>query len=109
MLEPFGAEHERNLANWQCMTTANFSQMMVKDEKGERKLWEPSDFIPNPIEEPKKVEVKKKQSTEELKTALLGLASNSKRIEEKKKKIADRAAKRNQARKVRRENKCHKI
>ena len=105
MLEPFGAEHERNLANWQCMTTANFSQMMVKDENGNRKLWEPSDFIPNPIEEPKKVEIKKKQSTEELKTALLGLASNSKRIEDKKAKIAARAAKKAMNRKLRGERK----
>jgi len=83
------------------MTIANFSDLMIKGDDGKRKLWEPSDFIPNPVEEPKKVEIKKKQSTEELKTALLGIAYNSKRIEEKKKKIAERAERKAKARRER--------
>ena len=99
-LEPFGADHERNLTNWVCSTIANFSQMMCKGEKeGERKLWQPNEFIPDPKEDPKPI-VQKKQTQEELMTALKAIGMNSKRREELKVKAQAAARRRADKRKV---------
>ena len=84
-LEPFGSTHESSLWGQLCATVANFSQLVVKDGN-KRKMFVPSDFVPDFLKEPVEVVEKKKgQTIEEMKTVLLGFAGTSNRKRGKRK------------------------
>jgi len=74
-LEPFGTGYIANLIGRVCATIANFSLTGTK-EKGKKKFWSVSDFIPDLLSPPKKV-VEKKQSMEEMKGVLRAIAAKS--------------------------------
>jgi hypothetical protein len=82
-LEPFGTGYIADLIGMLCATIANFSQMEVK-EKGRRKSWSPSDFIPDTITPPKK-RIVKKQSVEDMANVLKTIATSGNRGQKRKK------------------------
>jgi len=57
-----------------CATIANFSQMEAK-ERGKKKYWVPSDFVPDTINPPKP-KVVKKQTPEEMAEVLKTIATS---------------------------------
>lgn len=84
-IEPFGADWSEELINRICATIANFSVMMVEEPEGsgKRKLWSSKDFTPGEVKE-EKTEPKKKQSVEQMKTALQAIAKAANKNQQKK-------------------------
>lgn len=75
------------------MVIANFSQISVK-ENGKRKLWQPSDFIPDPLEDTeKKQQEVKKQTVDDHKTMMLAFVPREKKNKTQPKKQPQRQRK----------------
>ena len=83
-MEPFGTEYNNFLWGTLCAVVANFSQVTVK-ENGKPKAFSPKDFIPDFITERKAPE-EKKQTVEEMKTALMAIAQSANKANKKRKK-----------------------
>lgn len=77
-LEPFGSSHESSLWGMLCATIANFSQLIVRDGT-KRKMFVPTDFVPDFLKKEVVLEKKAGQTPEEMKAILMGLAGKQKR------------------------------